>query len=198
MKLLVFDMGHVFIDFEWETVCKGLCARSGYTSEQLRGVMLSVSKLGYESGLIDTVGFLTELNRQLGTELNREDFTKIWTESFRENAEMAQLLTQLKAQCPLYLLSNTNEVQYEWLQTTYNVARHFEELVLSYKVGCCKPDLAIYREVLKRSGIPAQDCLFVDDLEANIEAATTLGMNTIQFRGVPDLKLRLQHLGFNV
>jgi putative hydrolase of the HAD superfamily len=79
-----------------------------------------------------------------------------------------------------------------------NVERHFDELILSYKVGCSKPEAEIYREVLKRAGKPASDCLFVDDLECNIQAAAALGMHTIHFRGVADLKQKLTELGFAV
>jgi HAD superfamily hydrolase (TIGR01509 family) len=65
-------------------------------------------------------------------------------------------------------------------------------------VGCSKPDPAIYHEVLKRSGMTAQDCLFIDDLECNIKAASQVGMHTIQFTGIANLKSRLQNLGFTV
>ena len=111
---------------------------------------------------------------------------------------MSQLLQVLRRQRPLYLLSNTNEVHYHFLQSRYNVARHFNELILSYEVGYSKPHEEIYREVLRRSKLDAQDCLFVDDLAPNIHTASTLGMHTIHFRGVQDLKSRLQDMGFAV
>lgn len=198
VDLLVFDMGHVFIDFEWEAVCRGFCTRAGRSIEELRAVFVEVSKLGYESGRINTDDFLAELNTRLSCSLTREEFTEIWTTSFRENEHMAVLLNKLKSQRALYLLSNTNEVHYEWLQSRYDVARHFEELILSYKVGSSKPELAIYQEVLKRSGMAAERCLFVDDLEPNINAANQVGMQTILFRGVDDLKSKLTTYGFNV
>lgn len=198
MKLLVFDMGHVFIDFEWDTVCNGFCQRSGRTAEELKEVMRAVAQLGYESGRIDTAGFLRELNQHLGTSLTRDEFTQIWVDSFRENAEMATLMQTLRTQRPLYLLSNTNEVHFEWLQATFDVARHFEEMILSYRVGCSKPEPEIYHEVLRRSGLSAQDCLFIDDLECNVKAAAGIGMHTIQFVGVDDLKQNLQRFGFTV
>lgn len=199
MQVLVFDMGHVFIDFEWETVCDGFCTRSGHTMEQLQQVMRAVSQLGYEAGHIDTNGFLRELNRHLSIELTREEFTEIWTRSFRENADMADLLQTLRGQGhPLYLLSNTNEVHYEWLQTHYDVARHFDELVLSYKVGCQKPDLSIYREVLRRSGREPGAHIFIDDLKANVDAAAQVGMQTVHFQGVEHLKKKLTALGYQI
>jgi epoxide hydrolase-like predicted phosphatase len=198
VDLLVFDMGHVFIDFEWEAVCLGFCAQAGCSLDQLRAVFKEVAQLGYESGRIDTHSFLAELNQRLQSQITREQFTEIWTTSFRENEHMAELLQKLKLQRPLYLLSNTNEVHYEWLQSRYNVARHFQELILSYKVGCSKPEAQIYHEVLNRSGIAPDRCLFIDDLECNINAAAGLGMQTILFRGVDDLKTNLTGLGFTI
>lgn len=198
MQLLVFDMGHVFVDFDWEEVCAGFCRASQKNREELRETLKHCAKLGYESGKIDTMGFLAELNKWLGTDLNLEEFSKIWVTTFHENEEMAELLTVLKKQRPLYLLSNTNEVHYEHLQEKYNVARHFEELILSYKVGSAKPEAFIYEEVLRRSGLPADQCLFIDDLLANVKAAEELGINTIHFQGVADLKERLSKLGFQL
>ena len=198
LQLLVFDMGHVFVDFDWEQVCAGFCAASKKNREELRETLKHCAKLGYESGKIDTNGFLAELNKWLGTALSLEEFSRLWVNTFHENEEMAGLLSVLKQQRPLYLLSNTNEVHYEHLQEKYNVARHFQELILSYKVGSSKPEHFIYQEVLRRSGLAAEECLFVDDLLPNIKAAEELGIKTIHFQGVSDLKDRLSKMGFDV
>ena len=191
-------MGHVFVDFDWEEVCAGFCRASKKSRDELRDTFSYCAKLGYESGKIDTPGFLYELNKCLGTNLTLSEFSELWVSTFHENQEMAELLNTLKAQRPLYLLSNTNEVHYDHLQEKYNVARHFNELILSYKVGSSKPEHTIYKEVLKRSGLPPEDCLFIDDLEANIKAAQELGLNTIHFTGTSNLKKSLTKLGFNV
>jgi len=104
----------------------------------------------------------------------------------------------LKAHCPLYLLSNTNENHYSFLQSNFNVARHFEELILSYEIGAQKPEHKIYAEVLKRSGLPGTEIAFFDDLVTNIEAAKSAGIeNSFLFTGIHDLKKDLQILGVN-
>lgn len=196
VKLLVFDMGHVFVDFEWEQVLAGFCRLSSRSTDELRQVLRHVAKLGYESGKCDTKAFVDAMNEGMGTSMSIAEFTAIWNHSFRENQEMARLLATLKSQRPIYLLSNTNEVHYNFLQGSFNVARHFEELILSYEVGCAKPEPAIYQEVLRRSGLAAADCLFVDDLEVNILAAHNLGMQAIQFKGHDHLAEKLESLGF--
>lgn len=196
VKLLVFDMGHVFVDFEWDTVCQGFCDRAGITREQFAPILKHIASLGYESGRAGTADVLREINALVADlNLTEDEFHTLWNASFRENEDMAALLQSLKKDRPIYLLSNTNESHYSYLESTHNVSRHFEELILSYLVGSAKPEEAIYLEVLKRSGLRAEECLFVDDLAANIEAAGKLGMNTIRFVGIADLKERLASFG---
>jgi epoxide hydrolase-like predicted phosphatase len=197
VKLLVFDMGHVFVDFDWSEVCRGFYDRAGLTRAQFTEVLAYVGSLGYEQGLVTTEQFLGAMNEKLSQQMTVDEFTALWNYGFHENPQMAQLLQSLGQQRPLYLLSNTNENHYGYLQNQFNVARHFQELILSYEVGFAKPDARIFHEVLKRSGLTAPECLFVDDLKLNIEAAKALGMKTIQFVGIEDLKEQLTGYGIS-
>ena len=45
----------------------------------------------------------------------------------------------------------------------------------------CKPAQRIYKEAIARSGVPADNILFIDDRQPNIRAATLAGMHTIQW-----------------
>ena len=196
MELLVFDMGHVFVDFDWDIVTEGFCHKSGKSRQELQRSFRRIAGLGYESGHVSTSEFLNELNSYLGTAISLDEFKELWNATFHENEEMAVLLHQLKQERPLYLLSNTNEIHFDHLESKYNVSRHFTELVLSYRVGCSKPDPSIYEEVLRRCGQPANKCLFIDDLEANVAAARDIGMRAIKFTGASQLKAELSELGF--
>jgi putative hydrolase of the HAD superfamily len=198
VKLLVFDMGHVFVDFDWGSVCQGFCDRAGMSREQFKEVLAFVGTLGYEDGRVMTSGFVKALNEKLSLALTTAEFDELWNFGFHENVEMAALLTELGTRYPLYLLSNTNESHYDFLSGTFKVDRHFKELILSHKVGFTKPDPRIYQEVLKRSGIAANEIVFVDDLERNVAAAAALGINTIRFVGIDDLKEKLSELGVTV
>jgi len=195
VKLLVFDMGHVFVRFDWSSVCQGFCDRVNCSRETFREVLAHVGSLGYETGKVNTEVFLKEMNAKLGANLTVEDFTSLWNATFEEDPQMAMLLEQVGKTLPVFLLSNTNENHYAFLQGRFNVARHFKQLILSYQVGLAKPDQRIYRLVLERSGFAASECVFVDDLEANVQAARAVGMRAIQFVGIDDLKQRLTEMG---
>ncbi|XBG91786.1 HAD-IA family hydrolase [Enterococcus cecorum] len=71
--------------------------------------------------------------------------------------------------------------------------------VLSYEVEMVKPDVAIYQYLLDKYGLEAQNCVFLDDIKGNIEAAQSLGMQGIQVlsenQALADLKVLLSKHG---
>jgi glucose-1-phosphatase len=188
-------MGHVFVDFEWESVCQGFCDSAKIERPYFEPILKRIGALGYERGKVDTAGLIDALYDMIGIRYSRPQFNALWNRTFRENEEMAELLQKLKGQRPIYLLSNTNESHWQFLEENYRVSRHFDELILSYKVGTVKPHREIYEHVLKLSGLGAQECLFIDDLHENIKAGSELGMQTIQFQGAEDLKNKLAEIG---
>lgn len=202
IELLVFDMGHVFVDFDWPTVCRGFCERAAITDEQFKPILKHIGSLGYENGHISTSKLLQAINEQMAlhsqeSPLSETEFHHLWNATFEENADMAALLQRLKKSHRIFLLSNTNESHWNFLTGKYDVGRHFEELVLSFEVGHSKPHPEIYREVLKRAGVSARNALFIDDLEPNIKAGAELGMNVIHFRDQRDLQEQLKKFGID-
>lgn len=181
IEVLVFDMGHVFVDFDWEEVCLGFCRRAQINMDQFKPILKHIGSLGYETGHINTKGLLAQIAAVGKIDLSETEFNTLWNATFRENDDMSALLQDLKLNYPLYLLSNTNECHWEFLENNYQVSRHFDHLVLSYEVGLAKPDHRIYHEVVSRSGRRPESCLFIDDLPANVEAARAIGMQAIRF-----------------
>jgi epoxide hydrolase-like predicted phosphatase len=59
----------------------------------------------------------------------------------------------------------------------------FDGWVISSEVGLRKPDPAIYALAAERIGVPAERCVFVDDLPGNLRPARALGMATVLHRG---------------
>ena len=53
-------------------------------------------------------------------------------------------------------------------------------MVISAEEGFAKPDREIYEITLRKLGSEPQECVFVDDLQENIQAARALGMTGIQ------------------
>jgi HAD superfamily hydrolase (TIGR01509 family) len=192
-------MGHVFVDFDWDAVCLGFCDYAGIAPDDFKPILEYLSQLGYEKGNVTTEEFVSQLSAKLKKRLTIPEFTRLWNATFSENTAMAALLQELRLVRPLYLLSNTNENHYGYLQSTFNVARHFDELILSYVVRSQKPEQRIYQEVFLRSGLPPEEVAFFDDRPENIKAAKDAGIShSYQFTGINALKQDLQLAGINI
>jgi len=107
---------------------------------------------------------------------------KFWG-ALHPNEEMIALMHELKAG-GLKMAMLTNNVR-EWeplWRSMLPVDEIFEEIVDSAFVGCRKPEARIYDLTLERMGMPADACLFIDDLEPNIVGAEAAGMKAVHFR----------------
>jgi len=107
---------------------------------------------------------------------------KFWG-ALAPNEEMIALMHELKSS-GLKMAMLTNNVR-EWeplWRSMLPVDEIFEEIVDSAFVGCRKPEARIYELTLERIGMPAEACLFIDDLQPNIEGAEAAGMSAVHFR----------------
>ena len=81
------------------------------------------------------------------------------------------------------LLSNAAPDLDELIVSHFGVDIDWDARVVSGLEGLAKPDPAIYRLTAERIGVPAERCFFIDDLDANVEAARGTGMTAHRFRG---------------
>ena len=71
-------------------------------------------------------------------------------------------------------------------------------IVISGDEGVTKPDPAIYRTLLERYGVAAEDAVFIDDRAENVQAAEMLGFRGVHLAPGVDLRGRLRGLGLPV
>ena len=110
-------------------------------------------------------------------------FRHTFFDALDPNEPMIELMRELKAS-GLRMAMLTNNVR-EWeplWRSMLPVDEIFETIVDSAFVGCRKPEPRIYELTLERIAMPAERCLFVDDLHPNCEGAEAIGMNVVHFR----------------
>jgi FMN phosphatase YigB (HAD superfamily) len=82
------------------------------------------------------------------------------------------------------VLSNMPKEWGEYFFKKLDFEKEFNPVVISGQVGMRKPDEEIYLEFEKRSGIPLEKSLFIDDKLGNLETASKLGVKTVHFKRV--------------
>jgi putative hydrolase of the HAD superfamily len=140
-----------------------------------------------EMGRISEADFLkriaAELEHELGHRPEMHRFSEIYFEALEPNLPMIELMRELGGRGLRMALLTNNVREWEPLwRSMVPIDELFEVVVDSAFVGCRKPDREIYEIVLERLGVPAEACLFVDDVEVNCEAARELGMTAVHFR----------------
>lgn len=88
----------------------------------------------------------------------------------------------------LCALSNWSTETFGRVRGDYPFLKWFDQMIISGEVGLAKPDKAIFMLAAQRVGRAPADCLFIDDLTVNIDAAREYGFQTIQFISPKDLR----------
>ena len=88
-------------------------------------------------------------------------------------------------------ITNFSAEKFAQCQERFAFLRQFETVTVSGAIGLAKPDPAIFRRFLADAGLPAEDCLFIDDMPANVEAAQAQGMQATRFVGAAALRTTL-------
>jgi 2-haloacid dehalogenase len=52
----------------------------------------------------------------------------------------------------------------------------------------CKPDPAVFALAVRQFGVAAADCLFIDDVAANVDGARASGLAAVQFTSAAALR----------
>ncbi|HEX3239304.1 MAG TPA: HAD family phosphatase, partial [Solirubrobacterales bacterium] len=139
-----------------------------------------------ERGEMNEVDFLELLSDHLepmvGHRPHLHRFREVYFDALDPNEQMIELMRELKSR-GLTMAMLTNNVR-EWeplWRTMLPVDEIFEEIVDSAFVGCRKPEARIYELTLERIGMKAEECVFIDDMLPNIEAARELGFVAVHF-----------------
>jgi len=200
MKAILFDLGKVLVNFNFETGVQALHAACSISRNRLEEVLWDENWIcRYERGEISTSEFHAYLRETADLGLDLPDFCETWSSVFLPGLLVSEdLLLALKRKYPLILVSNTNELHIDFVRTNYRVLDYFDHHVLSYEVGSLKPDRKIFEYAIAVSGHEPEALFFTDDREENIVAARQLGMHAHQFKTELQLMDALHQAGVRI
>jgi FMN phosphatase YigB (HAD superfamily) len=120
--------------------------------------------------------------------LGWDSFAADWALALRNRPRMDALVERVAARVPTGLLSNIDAVHFEWVQRHCPSVRRVGTRVLSFAVGCQKPEREIFAWALAASGAEPGRVLFVDDRQDNARAAEQAGFCSHVFEGEAGLE----------
>lgn len=181
-KYFIFDIGNVLVNFDFQILLQQIAEDSGQSIEPPTQRDLDMHH-AVEEGVISDEAFVDYLNEAKGLSWTVDDLISVWQKMFSINDEGVALFRDAIARgLPVYTLSNIAEHHIDAIERNWpGFFNGATGLFLSYKLGVRKPNAGIYKRLLDDLGIEGSQCLFIDDMPENVEAACTADIQAYQF-----------------
>ena len=148
-----------------------------------------------ERGELSEVEFIGRLEQELGG-LRLDTMTDTYFRHLERNHEMIEYVAELRGRGlrAALLTNNVREWEDRWRSMLPEIDEIFEIVVDSAFVGMRKPEHEIYHLTVDRlgGGLRAEDCVFVDDIGLNCDAAREVGMKAVQFETTEQARAEIE------
>lgn len=184
IKAVVFDIGGVLINLDMQGCIEAFRKNLGF--ERITELLDPYHQKGVygdmEAGLVSADQFRAEVLRGSRPGSKPEDVDRsMFALLAGMETDTVETVKDLSARYPLYLLSNNNPIAMGHILRMFkdygiDPEKTFREQFISSEMKLLKPSPEIYREAVARIGLPAQEILFIDDNDVNVQAARKEGM----------------------
>lgn len=197
IRTVISDLGKVIIFFDNTIFFKKIADYCSFTAEEIAKLVSDHIDLikYFDTGKITPLEFYNQVVKILKAKIDYETFFVIYNDVFFLNPPVVEVLKKLKSKYRLILLSNTDVMRFGFVKKKFPDVLIFDEYVLSFEAGYMKPHPEIYRKALQKAEARAEESIFIDDLESNVKAALSLGMDAILFGPQTDLESSLRDKG---
>ncbi len=198
IEVILYDLGNVILPFSHYQIAEKLARFSQgekFPDPEAIFSFVFARETGaineYEMGKVSSSEFFRYLKERFRLSLSFDDFVPIWNDIFAENHDVSQTIRSQKGKWRLGLVSNTNVLHFDYVLSKFPILRVFDRWILSHEVGFKKPDAEIFQKAMEWAGVEPGRILFIDDMKGHVEAARSLGMETVHFISAPQLKEEL-------
>lgn len=183
IRTFIFDLGNVIVSFDHSKIVSKFGAVCKYSHDEIFSKAISSELVReYSVGAITTTEFYEAIVRELDMSMSFEDFFQAWNCTFvSEPIIPERIIKNLSEKYKLLVLSDTNEMHFDYIKENFPILNYIDDFVLSHKVNFVKPSAEIFQAVVEIAGFKPEECFFVDDLKINVEGAKKFGLNAMQF-----------------
>jgi putative hydrolase of the HAD superfamily len=194
---LFWDNGGVILTNGWDRESRQLAVEKFHLDwadfEDRHELMLH----GFEIGQVSLDEYLRRTVFYRERAFTPDDFKQFMFDQSQPFPESLAFLGQLADTKRYYMAALNNESLEinQYRVRTFHLRRYFEGFFASCYLGIRKPDPGIYELAIKITQRDPDECIFIDDRGLNLECAKEMGMRTIQFVNVDQLRSDLARLG---
>jgi putative hydrolase of the HAD superfamily len=197
ISALFWDNGGVILTNGWDRGSRQLAVEKFHLDwadfEDRHELMLDA----FEKGDVGLDEYLRRVVFYRERPFTVEEFKKFFFEQSQPFPESLEFLGKL-ARTRKYMMAALNNESFEvneYRIHTFHLRDYFEAFFSSCYLGLRKPGAEIYQKALKITQCDPTECILIDDRGLNLECARELGIHSIQFQRVDQLREDLMRLG---
>ncbi|HHD9536700.1 TPA: HAD family hydrolase, partial [Streptococcus pneumoniae] len=179
-------LGNVLIEWNKEKILSKICKNDLEYNLFNKFVFQSNLWIDLDNGKISLEFLENQLIDEMGHQYQDQIHELVWNWFNYVDLydEVYELIKQLKKKnFQIYVLSNTSSIFHILLDSVLSkVSSVLDGYVISCEVKMMKPQKEIYLSLVNKYQLDIKDCIFLDDLEENVEAARTLGIKAFQIK----------------
>ncbi|HEY1644914.1 MAG TPA: HAD family phosphatase [Candidatus Saccharimonadales bacterium] len=185
IKALIFDFYGVIRSDEYHD---WLTNHGLKASPKLKSAEVSLDK-----GLETMDDFFENLSKF--SDMPASDIKREFKHHASLNKELLALILELKKSYKIALLSNAASSHLRETLDEAGIGKLFDEIVISAEIGYMKPSKEIFNYCLEKLAVRPEEAVFIDDNQRFVEAAKSLGIESISYTGLDSLINTLSGIG---
>jgi HAD superfamily hydrolase (TIGR01509 family) len=198
IKAVCFDYGGVIAKFQSEEDMASLAALAGVEKTLMKRIYWD-NRAIYDQGLVSGPEYYRKILAGVGVFPDEKTIDRIIEEDIRSWAVIdsgtERLMRDIKqAGFKLGILSNMIQPFIDWARKSIALFSLPDAGIYSCEVDSVKPEEKIYRLLLSALDCKAEELVFFDDLEVNIEGAQKLGISAFLWKGPEEARKKLKEL----
>lgn len=196
IKNIVFDIGNVILKFNPKEYFSNMFENEEIGNTMCDLIMQSEIWKQYDLGNCtleevkeDFVNKVPSLKNEICKMLD------LWLPILQPIEYTFKKIEELKKQgYSIYLLSNLSEDAFAYIDKEYHLFEMVDGYIVSFKEHLAKPEVQIYELLVSRYHLQKEECVFLDDMKVNVEAARSFGMKGIHFKEEKQVEKELMDL----
>jgi len=193
IKAIIFDLSDVCFSAEEPPFIAAFAKRHSLPFEEFEQEYLRLLVLA-ENHQISGTELWRRMLKRYNLKLDIGDIIAEMIAGKEPYQDTLDFVKELRKNVKTTYFTNYNEDYWKLIAQKFDLSEYFDFGLVSYEIGARKPSARGFRYLLDKLGVKPEETVFTDDTARNLEEPAKLGIHTIQFRNVAQLRERLSKL----
>jgi putative hydrolase of the HAD superfamily len=127
--------------------------------------------------------------KEWNLDLTKEEFFNFWFKAEKEQPELIDIAKRIKEKgIKIFILSNNFRERADYYKENFPFLDIFNKVYYSWRTGYVKPDPRAFNNLLLEQDLKAEECIYFDNSEENVETANNVGIRSYLFKDINTLR----------